>query len=68
MLRDEQIELAKAIIAVLGEHGPLLNEALRVGEDGSMNFEPISTLEVDRLQDTFALTRVVAGSRSGRMF
>ena len=37
--RGEQIELLKQIAEALLEHGSMVNELLRVGEDGSMLFE-----------------------------
>ena len=41
LLRQEQIELIRKIAAVIAEHGAMINEALRVGEDGTMTFEII---------------------------
>src|SRR5689334_4523019 len=40
--RDEQIELVKRIAAALLEHGDLVNEVLRMGDDGTMSFEGIA--------------------------
>jgi predicted nuclease of predicted toxin-antitoxin system len=39
LLRDEQIALVRRIAAVLADHGAMLNELLRVAEDGTMTFE-----------------------------
>jgi predicted nuclease of predicted toxin-antitoxin system len=39
--RDEQIALVRAIAAAIAEHGPMLNEVLRVRDDGAMTFEPM---------------------------
>ena len=39
LLRNEQIELIRKVAVTLAEHGAMLNELLRVGEDGSMTFE-----------------------------
>ena len=41
LLRDEQIELIRRIAAAVAEHGAMINEALRVGEDGTMTFETL---------------------------
>ena len=37
--RDEQVVLVLRIAGVVLEHGPMLNELLRVGDDDSMTFE-----------------------------
>lgn len=42
LLRDEQISLLRAIVAALQSHGSLINETLRVEEDGKMTFETTS--------------------------
>ena len=42
LLRDEQIELVNKIATAIGEHGALINEILRVADDGTMTFEVIS--------------------------
>jgi predicted nuclease of predicted toxin-antitoxin system len=42
LLRDEQIELVRRIADALSEHGALINEVLRVAEDGTMTFESIA--------------------------
>jgi len=42
LLRDEQIELMKSVAAALAEHGDLINQVLRVAEDGAMTFENLS--------------------------
>lgn len=39
LLRDEQIELIRKIAAAIAEHGDLVNEVLRVAEEGTMSFE-----------------------------
>ncbi len=41
LLRDEQIEIVRNIAAAIGEHGAMVNEVLRVAEDGSMTFETV---------------------------
>ena len=41
LLRDEQIALVREIAAVVAAHGAMVNEVLRVGDDGSMRFEPV---------------------------
>ena len=42
LLRDEQIELMKSVAAALAEHGDLINQVLRVAEDGAMTFENLA--------------------------
>jgi hypothetical protein len=42
LLRDEQIELMRRIAGALSEHGALINEVLRVADDGTMSFESIA--------------------------
>lgn len=42
LLRDEQIALVREIAAAIAAHGAMVNEVLRVGEDGSMTFEVVS--------------------------
>lgn len=42
LLRDEQIELIRKIAAAIAEHGDLVNEVLRVAEDGTMRFESVA--------------------------
>lgn len=42
LLRAEQIELMRNVAVAVGEHGPLVNEVLRVAEDGTMTFEGLS--------------------------
>lgn len=42
LLRDEQIELLRTIAAALAEHGALVNEVLRVAEDGTLGFESVA--------------------------
>jgi hypothetical protein len=42
LLRDEQIELMKIVAAALAEHGDLINQVLRVAEDGAMTFENLA--------------------------
>jgi predicted nuclease of predicted toxin-antitoxin system len=42
LLRDEQIELVKQVAATLTEHGDLINQVLRIAEDGSMTFENLA--------------------------
>jgi predicted nuclease of predicted toxin-antitoxin system len=39
LLRDEQIALVRGVAAVLAEHGAMINELLRVADDGAMTFE-----------------------------
>ena len=39
LLRDEQIALVREVAAVLADHGAMINELLRVDEEGSMTFE-----------------------------
>jgi predicted nuclease of predicted toxin-antitoxin system len=39
LLRDEQIELIRRVVAELTEHGAMVNELLHVDEDGAMRFE-----------------------------
>jgi predicted nuclease of predicted toxin-antitoxin system len=46
LLRDEQIKLIRQVAAAISEHGAMVNEALRVGADGSMTFEPIPAVEL----------------------
>jgi predicted nuclease of predicted toxin-antitoxin system len=41
--RDEQIELMTRIVTALVEHGDLVNEVLRVAEDGTMSFEGVAS-------------------------
>ena len=41
LLRDEQIALVREIAAAIAAHGAMVNEVLRVGDDGSMRFEMI---------------------------
>ena len=41
LLRSEQIELIRNIAAAISEHGAMVNEVLRVGEDDSMTFETV---------------------------
>ncbi len=41
LLRDEQVALVRAIAAAVAAHGAMVNEVLRVGEDGSMRFETV---------------------------
>jgi predicted nuclease of predicted toxin-antitoxin system len=40
--RDEQIELVSKIAVALVAHGDLVNEVLRIAEDGTMSFEGIA--------------------------
>lgn len=42
LLREEQIELMKSVAAALAEHGDLINQVLRVAEDGAMTFENLA--------------------------
>jgi predicted nuclease of predicted toxin-antitoxin system len=42
LLRDEQIELVKSVAAALADHGDLINQVLRVAEDGAMTFENLA--------------------------
>lgn len=42
LLRDEQIELMKSVAAALADHGDLINQVLRVAEDGAMTFENLA--------------------------
>jgi predicted nuclease of predicted toxin-antitoxin system len=42
LLRDEQIALLRKIAAALAEHGALINEVLRVAEEGTMGFESLA--------------------------
>ncbi len=42
LLRDEQIELMKSVAAALAEHGDLINQVLRVAEDGAITFENLA--------------------------
>lgn len=42
LLRDEQIELMQSVAAALAEHGDLINQVLRVAEDGGMTFENLA--------------------------
>lgn len=42
LLRDEQIELVRAIAAAIGDHGGLINEVVRVAEDATMTFETMA--------------------------
>jgi predicted nuclease of predicted toxin-antitoxin system len=42
LLRDEQIELLREIAGALADHGALINEVLRVAEDGTMVFENLA--------------------------
>jgi predicted nuclease of predicted toxin-antitoxin system len=42
LLRDEQIELMRSVAAALAEHGDLINQVLRVAEDGAMTFENLA--------------------------
>lgn len=39
LLRGEQIALIREVAAMLADHGAMLNELLRIAEDGSMTFE-----------------------------
>jgi predicted nuclease of predicted toxin-antitoxin system len=39
LLRDEQIELVRRVVDAIAKHGALVNEVLRVADDGSMTFE-----------------------------
>ena len=39
LLRDEQIALVLKVAAKLADHGAMLNDLLRVADDGSMTFE-----------------------------
>lgn len=39
LLRDEQIALVREVAAMLADHGALINELLRIADDGSMRFE-----------------------------
>ncbi len=41
LLRSEQIELVRNIATAISEHGAMVNEVLRVAEDGSMTFETV---------------------------
>lgn len=41
LLREEQIALIRQVAAMITEHGAMINEALRVDEDGAMTFEAI---------------------------
>jgi predicted nuclease of predicted toxin-antitoxin system len=43
LLRNEQIDLVMQIVAALREHGALINEILRVAEDGTLSFESAPT-------------------------
>jgi predicted nuclease of predicted toxin-antitoxin system len=42
LLRDEQVELVKIVAAAITEHGALINEVLRVAEDGALTFESLA--------------------------
>jgi predicted nuclease of predicted toxin-antitoxin system len=39
LLREEQIELMRSVAAAIAEHGDLINQVLRVAENGAMTFE-----------------------------
>jgi predicted nuclease of predicted toxin-antitoxin system len=41
LLRDQQIELVRRIAAAIAEHGALINEVLRVADDGTRSFESL---------------------------
>ena len=41
LLRDEQIELIRQVVAKLAEHGAMVNELLHVDEHGAMRFEVV---------------------------
>jgi predicted nuclease of predicted toxin-antitoxin system len=41
LLRDEQIELIRRVVAKLAEHGAMANELLHVDEHGAMRFEVV---------------------------
>lgn len=41
LLRDEQIELIRQVVAALTEHGAMVNELLHVDEHGAMRFEVV---------------------------
>jgi predicted nuclease of predicted toxin-antitoxin system len=40
LVRDEQLELLRAVIAAADAHGPLVNEVMYVRADGSFEFAP----------------------------
>lgn len=42
LLREEQIDLIKSISASIAEHGALINEVLRVSDDGELTFESLA--------------------------
>lgn len=39
LFRDEQVALVRDVVAAVAKHGAMLNEILRVADDGSMTFE-----------------------------
>lgn len=41
--REEQIKLLREVAIAISEHGPMLNEVLRVDDDGAMTFEVMPT-------------------------
>ena len=41
VLRDEQIEIVRRAADAIAAHGAMVNQALRVEDDGTMTFEDI---------------------------
>ena len=42
LLREEQITLLRKVVAAIVEHGALINEVLRVADDGALTFETVA--------------------------